>query len=120
MRPDARAPLYDVLQACRLVVRFVEGRSLADCEADDLLRSAVERQLAIAGEALVRLHRIAPEAVEGITDWRRIIAFRNRLIHGYDVVTDAVVWGVVQGSVPVVVAEIEVALAGMDEEVSRE
>jgi uncharacterized protein with HEPN domain len=120
MQPDARAPLYDVLQACRRVSRFVEGQSLADYEDDELLRSAVERQLAIAGEALSRLNRIAPELVTRITDYRRIIAFRNRLIHGYDTITNPVVWGVVQGNVPILIAEVEALLGGEDEELSPE
>jgi uncharacterized protein with HEPN domain len=77
---------------------------------DGTLPSAVERQLAIAGEALGRLRRVAPDVAEGITDWRRIIAFRNRLIHGYNAITDAVVWDVAQRSVPVLAAEVATLL----------
>ena len=110
MQPEARAPLFDILHACRRIARFVEGKTYADYEADDLLRSAVERQLAIAGEALGRLRRVAPDIAEGITGWRRIIAFRNRLIHGYDAITDAVVWGVVEQNVPALAAEIAALL----------
>lgn len=107
MPPEAQAILFDILQTSRRIARFTEGKTLTDYEADEMLRSAVERQLAIAGEALGRLRRIAPEMAEGITDWRRIIAFRNRLIHSYDAVTSAVVWGVVENSVPVLAVEVE-------------
>ena len=110
MRPEARAPLFDMAEACRRIQRFVAGRDFAGYEEDELLRSAVERQLGIAGEALERLRRAAPEIAESLTDWQRIIAFRNRLIHGYDAITHAVVWGVVERNVPVLLAEVEVLL----------
>ena len=64
-----------------------------DYSADALLRSAVERQLTIVGEALNRLKKIEPAAASSITDARQIIAFRNILVHGYDIVRDEVVLG---------------------------
>jgi uncharacterized protein with HEPN domain len=88
----------------------VAGRDLAEYEQDEMLRSAVERQLGVAGEALGRLRRATPEIAESLTDWQRIIAFRSRLIHGYDAITHAVVWGVVQRNVPVLLAEVEALL----------
>jgi uncharacterized protein with HEPN domain len=75
-----------------------------------MLRSAVERQLGIAGEPLGRLRRAAPDVAEGITDRQRIIAFRNRPIHGYDAITDAIVWDGAQRSVPVLAAEVAALL----------
>jgi hypothetical protein len=60
------------------------GKTFADYDADPMLRSAVERQLMIVGEALNRLRRIEPELLASITDSRKIIAFRNILGHGYD------------------------------------
>lgn len=65
---------------------------------DGLLRSAVERQFEIVGEALRRAIQVEPSLTERITGTRRIIAFRNRLIHGYATVSDEVVWGVLEGS----------------------
>jgi uncharacterized protein with HEPN domain len=56
-----------------------------------MIRSAVERQFGIIGEALVQALRIYPELESHITDIGRIIAFRNRLIHGYASVSDEIV-----------------------------
>lgn len=52
MRLEIRKFLYDVQQACELLGQFTEGKSLTDYLSDPLLRSAVERQLMIVGEAL--------------------------------------------------------------------
>ena len=48
-----------------------------------MARSAVERQFEIIGEALGQLARLDPAMAERITDFRRVIAFRNILVHGY-------------------------------------
>ncbi|QYK49850.1 MAG: DUF86 domain-containing protein [Phycisphaeraceae bacterium] len=40
-----------MLDACDRIARFISGRSQADFRTDDLLRSAVERQIEIVGEA---------------------------------------------------------------------
>jgi uncharacterized protein with HEPN domain len=60
-----------------------------------LLRSAVERQFEIVGEALNRLSKEDPTAAERIPDLPHIVAFRNILIHGYAMVDDRIVWEVV-------------------------
>jgi uncharacterized protein with HEPN domain len=78
-----------------------------------LLRSAVERQFEIAAEALNRLLKLSPELAKGITDYRRIIDFRNLLSHGYDLVDHAIVWGVVQTNVPVLIREADALLASL-------
>ncbi len=57
-----------------------------------MVRAAVERQFEIIGEALNQLARLAPELVEGIADYRRVIAFRNIPAHGYAGVDDRLVW----------------------------
>jgi uncharacterized protein with HEPN domain len=62
------------------------------------VQSAVERQFEIIGEAINRLRRIEPILIDKIPHSLRIIAFRNILIHGYDVVENAIVWDVVRNN----------------------
>jgi uncharacterized protein with HEPN domain len=93
--PEIRKYLFDMAEACELIESFVAGKSFDDYAADALLRSGVERQFEILGEALSRLLQIAPELSNRISDTRRIISFRNRLIHGYASVADEIVWGVI-------------------------
>jgi uncharacterized protein with HEPN domain len=101
MRLEARKYLFDMQQAAELIARFTAGRTFEDYAADPMLRSAVERQFEILGEALGKLKKMDLELAGRISDHRRIIAFRNVLIHGYDVVLDEVVWGVVETQIPI-------------------
>ena len=79
MQRDPRAFLFDIQQACSLLVQFTSGKTLADYRADAMLRSAVERQFEIIGEALSQLLKVHPEFGPRIGSQRQIIAFRNRL-----------------------------------------
>jgi uncharacterized protein with HEPN domain len=70
-------------EAAERVARFTAGKVFADYERDDLLRSAVERQLEIVGDALGKLRRVDPATAASIRDIERIVGFRNIVVHGY-------------------------------------
>jgi uncharacterized protein with HEPN domain len=94
MPPDPRTYLWEARRAAALVVQFVAGRTWEDYQADPMLRSAVERQFEIVGEALNQLRRSDPALASKIQDLPRIVAFRNVLIHRYASVDDGLVWEV--------------------------
>lgn len=97
MRPrDARVSLVDVLAASEAIQQFVSGESLETYLVDHKLRSAVERQFEIIGEALNQGRTADPELIDAVAHARAIIGFRNQLIHGYALVDDEIVWGNVQ------------------------
>ena len=96
MHADARKLLWDALQAAEHVANFIRGKTLADYHADVLLRSGVERQLAIVGEALSQLRRVDPMIARGIHQLPRIIGFRNVLVHAYARVDSRIVWGIIE------------------------
>ena len=75
-----------------------------------MLRAAVERQFEIIGEAMARLARVDEQIVAGIDHNRRIIAFRNILIHRYADVDDRLVWNVVETNLPTLVRDIKALL----------
>lgn len=64
------------------------------------MRSAVERQFEIVGEALAQLARVDAAMADRIPNLREIIAFRNILIHGYAVIDRARVWRVIEEDLP--------------------
>jgi len=97
---DASAFLHDVLMAIESIQRFTSGKTFESYLADDLLRSAVERQLTIIGEAIAKLDKVDSALATRLLDSPQIIAFRNRLIHDYGQVDHAIVWGVVSAKIP--------------------
>ena len=95
MLSDSRQFLYDIATAAQAIQEFTHGRTLQDYEEDLMLRSACERQFEIIGEAMTRLRDRHPNAFGSISDGHAIIAFRHRLIHGYDSVDPKIVWDVI-------------------------
>ena len=71
-----------------------------------MLGAAVERQFEIIGEALNGLRRVDPAVAAQIPELPRIVAFRNVLIHGYATVDDRLVWSVVEGALPSLLARL--------------
>jgi len=106
--------LYDIAQACEALARFAAERTFDDYKADELLRSGVERQLITIGEALHQALRLEPALADHIAQTEDIIAFRNRLVHGYDVVSDELVWSILRGEVPALHREVRTLLGGDD------
>lgn len=114
MRLEAKKYLEDMRQAAVRIREFTEGKTWEDYAGDALLRAGVERQFEIIGEALQQLSKIEPGLVSTIADSKRIIAFRNILIHGYAVVDDRVVWDVVQQNLPALHRQVEQILGHKD------
>ncbi len=56
-----------------------------------------------------RLLRVAPD-IE-ITAARRIVDTRNYVIHGYDSVTDDIMWGIIVRHLPLLKTEVEQLIA---------
>ena len=68
-------------------------------------KRAVERNIEIIGEAMNRILKQDSEIV--ISNSRKIVDVRNRIIHGYDSVSDDVIWGIVIRNLPVLQKEVE-------------
>jgi uncharacterized protein with HEPN domain len=111
MRPEVRKYLYDMQQACERIAAFVPGKTASDYRNDVMLQSAVERQFQIIGEALNQALKIEPQLASELSDTKRIIAFRNILVHAYAAVLNDVVWGIVETDLPVLRREVEELLA---------
>ncbi len=114
MRHESITLLDDVRRAAERIDQFVAGRTLEEYEADAMLRSAVERQFEIIGEAPNRLVKCDAPTAERIDADRQIIDFRNVLIHGYDLVEDYVVWDAAHRRLPLLRRKVEELLRSDD------
>jgi uncharacterized protein with HEPN domain len=110
MENRAKKLLFDVLTSGRSILQWCSGRCFADYQQDRQFRRAVEREFEIIGEALGRLSQTEPTVAARIGELHRIVSFRNRIIHGYDAIDDAAVWGVAESDLPRLVAEVEALL----------
>ncbi len=100
MRRDPRAFLLDVMDAADAIVQDIAGISLDDDGSSRLIRSAVEREFIIIGEALTNLSRLDPALFSQIPTAPQIISFRNKITHEYIKVDNVLVWGVIEAYLP--------------------
>ena len=94
MTEKSKKYLSDILMAIDLIEKFTVDITDFNIYQNDLkTQSAVERQLAIIGEALNQLKKIEPDLE--IENAKQIIGFRNRLIHAYDSIDNSIVWAII-------------------------
>jgi uncharacterized protein with HEPN domain len=111
MHPRSQKWLEDIRSAAVFIAEATAGQTLATYSANRLLRHAVERNFEIIGEAVKRLAAQDPGTAAALGAYPQIIAFRNVLIHGYDLVDHALVWNAVERQVPALVAAVDALLA---------
>lgn len=116
MNNAAKKLLFDVVESARTIRGWCATRTFAEYEADRQFRRAVEREFEIIGEALGRLSIDDPVTAEGIDELPRIVGFRNRIIHGYDTIDDATVWGVIEGHLPALLERVQALLGETDDD----
>ena len=102
--------LEDVRDAAAFIDQVTQGRTLQTYGTDRLLRQAVERNFEVIGEAIKRLALHDPDTAARIAQYAQIVAFRNVLIHGYDLVDHGLVWSAVQTQVPALLRDVEAIL----------
>jgi uncharacterized protein with HEPN domain len=110
MEIEIRTWLYDITNAITEIDSFFENtpRTFSAYQKDLRTRRAVERNLEIIGEALSRILSKVPEIA--ISNSRKIVDTRNRIIHGYDNVSDDMIWSIVIKHLPILKAEVELLL----------
>jgi uncharacterized protein with HEPN domain len=96
LKRDPKCLLWDAREAAEVIATITAGKTFTEFDQDIVLRSAVERQFEIVGEALAQLARLDRALADTIPDLREIIAFRNVLIHGYAAIDRTRVWGMLE------------------------
>ena len=110
MDHEIKVWLFDILNAIQEIESFfaVTPKELSTYKNDVRTRRAVERNIEIIGEALKRILIKDPEI--NISNARKIVDTRNRIIHGYDSVSDELIWGVLINHLPILENEVQVLL----------
>lgn len=107
MDSRVRAWLYDVLNSIKEIESYFKDQPklLENYKADTKTKRAVERDLEIIGEAVNRITKKDPTVV--IENSNKIVATRNYIIHGYDSISDEMVWSIIINHIPKLKKEVE-------------
>ncbi|MFZ4796266.1 MAG: DUF86 domain-containing protein [Bacteroidia bacterium] len=102
--------LFDILNSINEIESyFVNTPRTFEVYRNDLkTKRAVERNIEIIGEAMSRIMKQNEDIA--ISNSRKIVDVRNRIIHGYDTVSDDLIWGIVNRNLPILLKEVEVLL----------
>lgn len=94
MEKQVRVWLEDIKQSIDEIEEFLSEKKDFFAFKNDLkTRKAIERNIEIIGEAVYRILNVSPEIK--ITNARKIVDTRNRIIHGYDTVSEDIIWAIV-------------------------
>ncbi|MBX7095870.1 MAG: DUF86 domain-containing protein [Flavobacteriales bacterium] len=106
MAKEIKVWLLDIKQALDEIHLFLpEKKIFQDFQNDLKSKRAIERNLEIIGEAVNRILAVNPE-IE-ISNSRRIVDTRNRIAHGYDSVSDDIIWAIIIRDLPKLREEVE-------------
>ena len=99
--------LYDILNAVTEIDSFFSDRpkEFIAYQNDLRTRRAVERNIEIIGEAMNRI--LQRDSSIELPNSRKIVDTRNRIIHGYDTVSDDIIWGIVINHLPALKLELK-------------
>lgn len=101
MRRDPRKYLEDMRLATHFILGAIAGFGPEELQTNELLRSALERKLQIIGESTKLLARFHPAIAKRIHNFRKIISFRNILVHSYDAIDHRVLWEFITRELPI-------------------
>ena len=105
MQVEIKVWLENIEKAISEINEFIpESRNFLEFTKDVKTKRAVERNIEIIGEAMSRILKVHPDIL--ISDTRKIVDTRNRIVHGYDSVSDDVIWLIVIRYLPVLAKEI--------------
>ena len=110
MDNEIKTWLYDIFQSIIEIEGFYENKPkiFNDYSTDIKTKRAIERDLEIIGEAVGRI--LKKDKNFHLNNADRIIGTRNRIIHGYDKISDELIWSIVINQLPLLKEEIAVLL----------
>jgi len=115
MPRSAAAYLADIVEACDAIEAVLRGVNLQRYQNERAIRSAVEREFILIGEAVGSLTRIDPQLSAGTSHARLIVGFRNQLAHDYASIDDEIVLAIAQHDASVLRGECALLLESLGE-----
>lgn len=113
-RRDWRLYVNDMIEFSEKVLAYTDGLDLPRFERSGLNYDATVRNLELLGEAATHVPNQARELAQHIP-WRKIIAMRNRLIHGYLGIDNDTLWSVIHEDIPPLLENLKALLRAADE-----
>ncbi|MCY3798271.1 MAG: DUF86 domain-containing protein [Chloroflexi bacterium] len=105
-KPDKdRLRLLDMRDAAEKARRYAAGRARSDIEGDEMLESALVREVEVIGEAANHVSE-ETRALAPDIDWGDIVGMRNNLVHAYWKVNHDVLWDVITCKLPPLITEL--------------
>jgi uncharacterized protein with HEPN domain len=114
MQREPRAYVADIITSCDAIALDISDMDVDAYLGNRTIRSAVEREFIIIGEAINMLGDLEPDLFARITQARKVVDFRNQLTHGYMTVNDKLVWAYAVRNAPLLRDECATLLAEMD------
>jgi uncharacterized protein with HEPN domain len=88
------AYIWDMINAIQQIQEFTKNITYQEYQNSSLIKSAVERQFEILGEASRRLSLEFTESNSQI-EWKDIIGLRNIIAHQYEKVNPKTLWNII-------------------------
>jgi uncharacterized protein with HEPN domain len=97
--------LRHILKAANNVNIFILGYEREDLDNNEMLSSALIRQIEIIGEAASKLSKETRKKIP--LPWEGIIGMRNKLIHAYFDINFDILWNTIQERIPELIEELQ-------------
>lgn len=105
MNPDITKYLEDIrLSIDAIEYHLKQATSFDEYKNNLTVIDAVERRLAIIGEALYKAADKIDKQI-AVSDKSKVIGLRHILVHDYDLIEDATIWNIVHKNLPVLKEE---------------
>lgn len=105
MDNKAKKLLFDILTAINNIDSYIGHEKIFDkYDNNPMLQDAVERNIEIIGEAMNKLLKLEPQI--NISNTRRIVDARNKIIHCYYEIENVQLWGIIINYIPILKQEV--------------
>jgi uncharacterized protein with HEPN domain len=95
----------DMIGFCERVLSFTQGIRREDFVTEPMRYDATVRNIELIGEAATHVPASILQATQRIP-WRRLIATRNQLIHGYAGIDEDILWSMIETDIPALLQEL--------------